>query len=230
MFQVCIKAVIGCLLAFSAVCASEQVIFKEGEHYEKLDPSILANEVIKQHISQDPDKIQVIEFFSYGCYWCSQVHTPLATWAKSKKDVVAIYHYPAVFNQLWRNLGRLYLTIQQLDNAAQLDDKIFQAIHANHVRAWEDAEIKKILLANNGNVETFDQYINSFVIASKLKKAEQLATAYKIAATPEIIIHGPHASYITSLSQTHDQETLINVINYLVMREQKFHQPTNQRF
>jgi thiol:disulfide interchange protein DsbA len=229
MFQACIKLIICLWLIFSPVCNAEPVIFKEGEHYEKIDISVLADDLVKQHIAQDTNKIQVIEFFSYGCYWCSQVHPPLVEWAAMRKNFVAIYNYPVAFNQLWRELGKLYLTVQQLDNAHIIDEQIFNAIHHEQIRVWEEDEIRKIILKNGGNFEVFNQYINSFVINSKLRKSELLSKAYKIDATPYIIIHGPHASYVTSLSKTRNQELLIKVVDYLVMREQKFYQPANQQ-
>lgn len=213
----------------SSAFAADMATFKEGEHYDRIDPKILNDEVIRQHISQDKNKIQVVEFFSYGCYWCSQVHKPLSSWADGKKDTVAIYHYPAAFNQLWSHLAKIYLTVQHLDNAIEIDEKIFTAIHNDRVSVWEKAEIKKIIVKNGGNFDVFEQYFDSFVIINKLKKSEQLASSYKIDATPYIIIHGPHASYTTSLSKTRDKDTLIEVVDYLVTREQKFYQESADR-
>lgn len=223
MYQVCIKVLALCLVVCNLAHADVQP-FKKGEHYERLDPQVLNNEVIRQHISQDKNKVQVVEFLSYGCYWCSQVHKPLTAWAAQNKNTVALYHYPAIFNRLWSKLGKIYLTVQHLDNAANIDEQIFTAIHSKHISVWEEAEIKKILAQNGSNFEAFEQYYNSFVVTNKLEKAEQLALAYNIDATPYIVIHGPHASYITSLSKTRDKDLLIQVVDYLVKREQKFYQ------
>jgi len=228
MYQACIKVL--ALLMFVSAVGAEPHAFKEGEHYDKIDPRILNNEVIRQHISQDKNKVQVVEFLSYGCYWCSQIHQPLSAWAQANSTIVAMYHYPAVFNQLWSELGKIYLTVQHLENATEIDEKIFTAIHSDRVSVWQETEIKKIIVENGGNFEIFEQYFNSFVIINKLKKSEQLANAYKIDATPYIIVHGPHASYTTSLSKTRDKDVLIQVVDYLVMREQKFYQePTTRK-
>lgn len=227
MYQACIKVILGCCLAFG-LCAAENIVFKEGEHYEKVDLSVLAQDSVKQHIAQDKNKVQVIEFFSYGCYWCGQVHAPLAKWATTKQDV-AMYHYPAVFNSVWRDMGRVYLSVQQLDNSLEIDQAIFTAVHTKHLRVWEEKVIKTLITEHGGNVEVFAQYYDSFVIQSKLKKSEDLANAYKVDATPYVIVHGPYASYITSLSKTRDKDTLVQVVDYLVMREQKIYQPVSSQ-
>jgi protein-disulfide isomerase len=220
MYQACIKIAVALLLLVGTAQAAEQA-YQEGQHYDKIDLSILANENIKQHIAQDHGKIQVIEFFSYGCAWCGQVHEPIEKWAATKKNVV-LYNYPAVFNHIWRDLAKLYFAVQQCDNSIALNEIIFNSIHEKHLPVWQEPVFNSILSQNGVDLELFKQHLHSLITDSKLRKAETLAGAYKIDSTPYIIIHGPHGSYFTSLTKTMSKDALIDVVDYLVNREQKF--------
>ena len=76
----------------------------EGSDYKKLEPPLPTD---------SPGKIEVIEFFSYGCPHCNAFHPLISAWAaKLPKDVV-FKRVPVSFNRpQWINLARAYYALQ----------------------------------------------------------------------------------------------------------------------
>src|SRR5579863_8613053 len=80
--------------------------FEEGKHYKKLSAKITTDPEVIQFFSKNPNKIQVVEFFSYACFWCKRIHPVLNQWVDKHKDNVILYRVPVVFGQGWDVLAK----------------------------------------------------------------------------------------------------------------------------
>ncbi len=220
----CVKTILVLWLMVSSSMA-EAVAFIEGTHYEKLDAEVTNNQIVKDYlqVNAKPGKVQVLEFFSYGCYWCGQVHQPISVWAAKNLNKATVVQYPVIFNKVWRELGKLYYVAN--DSSAKnhvIDDAIFEAIHIKGMRAWQPSVMQDILLTSaNISTATFNEKYNSEVIEKKLDLAHKLTYAFKIDSTPCVIVSGKKGSYYTNLVKTTNQQTLLQVIDHLVEMQQK---------
>jgi thiol:disulfide interchange protein DsbA len=83
-------------------------------------------ELARPQAKETPGKIEVIEFFSYGCNHCNDFHPILQAWiAKQQADVVVL-RIPVAWNRAWENLARLYYTLESLGDLKRLDDAVFK--------------------------------------------------------------------------------------------------------
>ena len=53
-------------------------------------------------------KIEVIEFFSYGCPHCAELEPYLDTWLAKQPQDVAFRRVPVMFQQRWIPLAKIY--------------------------------------------------------------------------------------------------------------------------
>lgn len=172
-------------LAFAAALAfagSASAQFAEGREYVRLK-SPQAVETGK--------KIEVIEFFSYGCPHCADLEPHLQAWLKRAPADVQMRRIPVAFFPQWENLARVYYTLEALGEDVKLTPDVFIALHggnrsnlANESRFFEWAASKGL---DRKKVE--DTY-KSFGIAGKLGRAKQLAQAYNIQSVPAVIVDG----------------------------------------
>ncbi len=206
------------------MAAPSKQLFIEGQDYAKLPETIRSNPDVEQLLMTDPNKVQVLFFFSYGCHGCEMFHTPFEKWAaqhrKDKKNKIAIYVYPVSFNLQWQQLAKLYYVRETLDPSGKLHAAIFTAIHKNGLKLWQEPTMQKFFVQHGYTPAQFTQAFNSFNVNRMLKRAEDLTKAYGIVVTPDIVINGAVNSYRVDLSKVGNNiDRLLKVMDYLVARE-----------
>lgn len=202
-------------------------IFEEGKHYQRLSAKITTHKDVQEFIANDPGKIQVIEFFNYGCYWCQLLHPVLTEWAKTKPDNVVFYRYPVVFNKLWESLGKVYLVIKTLGKTDEVDKLFFTEIHQKQVNLADEKLLKPFLTKINIPEAKFFELYNSFAITTEMAKINNLGNAYQITLSPSVIINTPSGSYLSTATMAGSDQALIQLMNYLITRDAQHPQQSN---
>jgi len=67
-----------------------------------------------QTVEVDAKKIEVTEFFWYGCPHCYNLEPYIERWQKSAPPDVELRRIPAVFNARWGHDAAIYYTIEAL--------------------------------------------------------------------------------------------------------------------
>jgi len=156
--------------------------------------------------TDNPAKIEVLEFFSYGCSHCADFHHPLTEWIAKQPADVQFRRSPVSFGRAaWANLSRLYFTLEATGDLAKLDAAVFTAIHGERVNLFEEKNIAAWMEKKGGDAKKFAETFGSFGIMSKVKRADQLAATYRIPGTPTLVIDGkymisgkPHAEMLAT--------------------------------
>lgn len=141
--------------------------------------------------TENPAKIEVLEFFSYGCIHCYTFHPIVKKWAAKLPADVEFKRIPVSFNRTpWFNLSRLFYALEAIGELNRLDELVFSAIHDKNVKLYDDATIKAWVAQNGVDAQKFAGAYDSFGVQSKAKRADQLAAAYKISGTPSLAVDG----------------------------------------
>lgn len=144
-------------------------------------------------LTDEPAKIEVIEFFSYGCPHCAEFNPALHNWATKLPADVVFKKVPISFNRpAWAALSRLYYTLEVTGDLARLDDKVFKAYHEDRVSLYDEATMREWAVKNGVDPKTFSNAFNSFSVQSKLARAEQLGQAYRIQGIPALVVDGKY--------------------------------------
>lgn len=162
--------------------ASAQAGFQEGRHYVRLQQPV--------PVSAPAGKIEVLEFFWYGCPHCNVFEPALDAWSKKLPADVAFRRVHVAFRPTFEPQQRLYATLEALGLVDQIHRKVFYAIHNQGVRLDKPEAIIEFAVANGADRARFTEMYNSFGIKTKVMQGRQLADAYKIDGVPALGIHG----------------------------------------
>jgi thiol:disulfide interchange protein DsbA len=160
----------------------------------------------------EPGKIEVLEFFSYGCGHCAAIEPLFEKWIKAQPADVVVRGVPVAFNASMKPLQRLYYTLEAL-NRLDVHPKVFVAIHQEKKRLFTKAEIKSWIGSQGMDAEKFDVAYESFGVSSKANRADQLVTAYRIQGTPSVAVGG---RFVTSPSEAGGYQQTLDVTSDLI--------------
>ncbi len=201
--------------------AKVPITFEQGKHYQRLDLKIVENKNIQQLMAEDPKKVQVLEFFNYGCFWCGHLHPIINTWVKEKPENVVFYRFPLVFNKYLEPLAKAYYVAKALNANEKLDEAFFTAIHKKHIDLSNEKLLREFFVEHGVSEKQFLDLYNSFTINKELTKAKDIADAYQISASPVLIVNGPTGSYLLTAKMVGSEQGLIDVLNFLVSSQTK---------
>jgi thiol:disulfide interchange protein DsbA len=140
-----------------------------------------------------PGKVEVIEFFSWGCPHCYEFQPTLLPWTKQLPPSVAFVRVPlSLGRREWGALSRAYYTLQSLGELARLDEALFDAIHKDGVRLFDEESLTVWASRHGVDPTKFGSEYNSAATTSKVMKAEQMARDYRVASVPTLTIGGQY--------------------------------------
>jgi protein dithiol oxidoreductase (disulfide-forming) len=164
----------------------------------------------------NPDKIEVVEFFWYGCPHCYSFEPSLANWLKTKPANVEFIRMPAVFSEQWGKHAKAYYTAEALGVVDAVHADFFDAIQEKKQSLESEDDLAKFFTAHGVKEADFRETYNSFIVDTKLRQAPAIAAKYGITGVPAIIVNG---KYRTNGTLAGSQEKMIDVMNLLIKKE-----------
>ena len=181
----------------------------EGTHFTRVEPPVP---------QAAPTKIEVLEFFSYGCTHCSAFEPAIEAWARKVPADVAFQRVPVPFLANAENFMRTYYALETMGQVSALQRKVFAAIHVERQRLDKPADIVALVNANGVDGAKFLDVFNSFSVASSVTRAKKLAATYKLESVPALAVQG---RYMTSPAQAGGTDQALAVVDYLIQRARK---------
>jgi thiol:disulfide interchange protein DsbA len=194
--------------------ASQDWQFTENQHYFRMVPT--------QPTVGGADKIEVAEFFWYGCGHCYDFEPLINRWSESKPSNVRFVRIPATWNPLVMLHAQLYYTEEVLVKNGKIADPdefrtaVFEEYHKRGNRMTTEAAIQSVFTRQGVSADDFTSTWKSFEVAQKLRVAQDLARRYSITGVPAIAVNG---KYRTGAAEAGGYPKLLEVINELVERE-----------
>lgn len=188
----------------SCAIALAGVSLVHAESYSVLDPI---------QPPETPDKVEVLEFFSYSCIHCYRVDPMIEKWQKDLPEGAVFKRVPVGFNAGMRDLQKLYYTLESLDLLDELHESAFKAIHDQGQNIFSEKDITEWVGKQGINTDEFSDTFNSFGVQTKVKRADELTKAYHIEATPTFAIGG---QYLTSPAEAGGYQQSVDEANRLM--------------
>lgn len=201
----CAGALALLILQFTALSAIAQE-WVEGEHYDLISPAIRGSS----------DKIEVMEFFWYGCGHCYNFEPQIVQWKKTLPDDVAVIGSPAMWNGLMEVHAKAYYAADAMGVLDTMHMPLFQALNVDRKQLANADELADLFAANGVDRDAFLQAFNSFGVGSQAKQANARARAAKITGTPELMVAG---KYRIGTRKAGGQANMIKVANFLIEKE-----------
>ncbi len=163
-------------------------------------------------------KVEVIEFFWYGCPHCYHLEPEIAAWLKKLPGDVAFKRVPAVPSDSWGELARVFYTFEAMGLLEQHHARIFDAIHKDNQNLG-NRKIREQWLAKNGiDPKKYEEVEKSFTVATKLQRAKQMTQAYKVDSVPRFVVQG---KYYTSAELAGGASRMFEVVDELIAKVRK---------
>lgn len=186
-----------------------QAAFVEGRDYVRLAAPVATSA---------PGKIDVLEFFWYGCPHCNAFQPAMEAWRARQQGDVAFRHVPVGFSAMHETHAKLFYTLEAMGELEKMHRRVFAAMHVQRRRLDKEADIADFAAEQGLDRAKFIDTFRSFGVATKAKQAKALTEAYKIDGTPSIGVHG---RYFTSGSLAGSNEKSLQVTDFLVDRIRK---------
>jgi len=163
-------------------------------------------------------KIEVLEFFWYGCIHCYNFEPVLETWLKKLPRDAQFRRVPAVFNERWAHDAAIFYTFEALGVFDKVHRAFYDAIHRERLRSDNPKALAEWLQKQGLDEKKFVETMKSFGVQSKTKRAAIMTNAYKIDGTPAMAVHG---RYTISAEQGRSFEGMLQTVSALVEQLRK---------
>lgn len=148
---------------------------------------------IKPAQSTEPGpKVEVIEFFWYGCPHCFDLEPTLKKWLEHKPADVTFRRVPAIFRQSWVPGAQTFYTLESMGELDRMHSKVFDAIHVERQPFNDMAAITAWMGKNGVDAKKFEDTAKSFAVSGKVQRAQQMSAAYQLTGVPALVVDGKY--------------------------------------
>ncbi|MEK8087864.1 thiol:disulfide interchange protein DsbA/DsbL [Aquabacterium sp. A3] len=183
----------------------------EGTHYVRLNEPA--------PVSAPAGKVEVVEFFWYGCPHCFHFEPFVEGWSSKLPADVAFRRVPVAFRE--RPFGvhqQLYFAIESMGLIDSLHPRVFKAMHEQQQRLDTPEAIAEFVGRNGVDSAKFMAVFKSFAVQTKCRQARSLTDAYRIDGVPALGIAG---RYYTSISLNGTPARTLDTTNALIARSRR---------
>ena len=193
-------AFFGVLLALLGAARAEVI---EGRDYLLIDPVPV----------ESGQRVEVIEFFYYGCVTCYRIEPVLREWSARRASRIEFRLIPALRRSAWVPLSDLFYSLEALGVLQQLHDAVYVSIHEQGWQLSSRKEQVKWAVEHDLDETLFEQALDSerTIIATRL--AREATIAYDVRATPSIVVDG---RYLTTAAMIGNASRVSLVLDHLL--------------
>ena len=157
-------------------------------------------------------KVEVIEFFWYGCPHCYHLEPAIVSWEKNAPKDVVFKRVPAAHGG-WASLASVYYSLEAMGVLEKMHPKVFEAIHKQNLNLG-NKNVRDEWLAKQGiDVAKFNDIEKSFAVMTKVQRAKQMSASYKIDSVPQLVVNG---KYVISSESAGGMERMIPAVELAV--------------
>lgn len=172
--------------------------------------------IVPPQPTQDPNKVEILEFFWYGCPHCYRFEPLLQEWAKSLPANVTLIKQPAIFSSNWAAGAYAYFVAEALGVTDKVHNALFDAFQDTGKPIESEEQLAELFAGLGVAKEDFHTAYNSFMVTTRIRQAESMPARYGITGVPAVVING---KYLTNGTLAKDYPGMIAVMNALIQQE-----------
>ncbi len=210
MFKGWLKTIV--LTAGLLAAGASQAALKEGKDYKRL-ATPRAVEV--------PGKLEVIEFFWYGCPHCYTIEPHVDTWAKKLPADVNFRR----IHVMWSGRpdieahARIFVALQAMGSEAKYQQAVFNAVQRDRIELRKEGPLNDWLKKQGIDQARFKASHSGFSSGVALKKLEQLSKDYAVDGVPMFVVNGKYVTSPAMLGK--EDDTITRALDELLAAERK---------
>ena len=166
----------------------------------------------------NPDKIEVVEIFWYGCPHCFSLEPVTQAWSKTIADDVDFKFMPAVFGRGWKAQAKAFYVSELLGIKEKTHGAIFNAVHLDKRRLNSEDTLADFFTQFGVSEADFKKQFNSFAVNSRLSQADAKIRAYGARGVPGLIVNG---KYLVTAQTAGGNNNIYSVVDFLIEQERQ---------
>lgn len=194
----------GLLLAPAIGPAQAQSALEANREYVRIDPP--------QPVAVG-DRIEVIEFFYYGCPICYELEPMLTRWSVDAPGGIAVRRVPALASASWESFARLYYALEALGEVTRLHWPVYESFHFDGISLTEEPVMLDWVSRNGIDAQKFLDAYRSPATQAKVEEAREMIRRYGIKGVPSIAVDG---KFLTSARMAGGTRELMPVLDSLI--------------
>lgn len=157
--------------------------FVAGEDYVVLDRPVP---------TRNPDRIEVVEMFSYGCPHCYELDPVIRDWSRDQADDVDFWLFPAVWNEAMKLYARAFYTAETLGVTDAVHAPLFTAIVPQQQSIRNETDLAALFAKHGIDKTAFTEAFNAPQVIAAVGHAEERVRLYRPVGAPEIVVNGKY--------------------------------------
>lgn len=206
------------LLSFTAAVIAASFVGVAHAQSPKIEEGFDYRILPVAQVVETKGKVEVIEFFWYGCPHCYDFEPELSAWLKRQPKDVSFRRVPVAFRDDFMPHSQLFYALETMGKGDALNEKVMYAMHKENKRLLTENEIADWVASQGIDRNSFLATYRSFAVISKARAARQMADAYRIDGVPTVVMQG---RYVTSPSIAGTKAKAIAVMDYLEQKIRK---------
>ena len=190
----------------AAACSLAQAQPTAGRDYQELNPP--------RPVSSG-ERIEVIEFFYYGCPVCYEAQPHIAKWLMKAGPGIVMLRVPAAFTESSQSFARTFYTLGAMNQIARLHWPLYDNHHFDGRQLNEEKNVVAWVAANGVDGRRFSELWHSAEIQNRVDAAKKSLETYDVKGVPSFVVDG---RYITSARMAGGVPQMMRVVDYLVDR------------
>jgi thiol:disulfide interchange protein DsbA len=183
----------------------------EGRQYQRLG----------QPLPTPAGKIEVLEFFWYGCPHCFAFDPVLEAWVKTLPSDVSFRRVHVGFNAMIKLHQKLFYALEAMGKEAEVHEAVFNAFHKERLDLSDEKSITAMVGRLGVDTAKFKDAFNSFGVQTKASQAVKLSEAYRIDGVPALGVAGrfltsPSMAGVRGQAEISQGQQAVAVADYLV--------------
>ena len=161
------------------------------------------------------ERVEVIEFFYYGCPVCYEAQPYVARWKLKAGPGIAHLRVPAAFTESSESFARTDFTLE----AMGLLERLHWPLYENHHFDGKELNVEKNVVAwvaeNGVDAARFSEIWHSTRVSAQVEAAKKALDAYGVKGVPTFVVDG---RYLTSARIAGSVPHMMETVDYLVSR------------
>lgn len=194
-------------------------VYEQGVHYQELSVPLP---------DLDPDRIDVVELFWYGCPDCYEQLPTFQIWESSYRTTdMTFARIPVIWNQIMETHARMYLTADKLgllpdvpksawEVTPSIHNDIFDAINKDNNPLSSSSQAAELFAKWGVSDLAFEAAWNSETVLAKLDELKAFPGLSEIPRLPALVVNGRYL--ITFNEEIATNEELYKVMSFLVVK------------
>lgn len=178
-----------------------------------LDDSDYRTLAVRQPVETE-GKIEVREFFWYGCPHCYALEPLIDDWLERKPANVAFLRTPATAPR-WLIHAQAYYAFEALGATERTHSALFRAIHEQNRRLDSLPALAEFAGEHGIDPARFREVFNSFGVRTQVEQAKRINAAFQVTSVPMFAVDG---RYVTSVGMAKGERRLFTVLEELAQK------------